>query len=45
MLEQINLTKKLGKGEYKKRMDRLEPQLALLQRECKRTADTCDDRL
>ncbi|UWP59679.1 phosphate--AMP phosphotransferase [Ruminococcus gauvreauii] len=35
MLEQINLTKKLGKGEYKKRMDRLEPQLALLQRECK----------
>ena len=35
MLEQIDLTKKMSKKEYKARMDVLEPELAKLQRECK----------
>lgn len=35
MLEQIDLTKKMSKKDYKARMDVLEPQLAKLQRECK----------
>lgn len=35
MLEQIDLTKKMSKKDYKARMEILEPQLAKLQRECK----------
>ncbi len=35
MLEKIDLTKKLDKNEYKKRMPQLEAQLGRLQRECK----------
>lgn len=35
MLEQIDLTKKMGKDEYKEKMGEMEPHLARLQRECK----------
>ncbi|MGI6007822.1 MAG: phosphate--AMP phosphotransferase [Ruminococcus sp.] len=35
MLEQIDLTKKLSKKEYKEKMEQLQPQLAQLQRTCK----------
>ncbi len=35
MLEQIDLTKKMGKKEYKQKIEQLVPQLAKLQRECK----------
>ena len=35
MLEQIDLTKKMSKKDYKARMDILEPELAKLQRTCK----------
>lgn len=35
MLEKIDLTKKMSKDEYKKRMPELEAQLGRLQRECK----------
>lgn len=35
MLEQIDLTKKMKKEEYKERMEAMMPQLAKLQRECK----------
>ena len=35
MLEKIDLTKKIGKKEFKERMEELEPRLALLQRELK----------
>ena len=35
MLEQIDLTKKMKKEEYKERMETMMPQLAKLQRECK----------
>lgn len=35
MLEQIDLTKKMSKKDYKARMDVLEPELAKLQRTCK----------
>lgn len=35
MLEQIDLTKKMSKKDYKARMDVLEPELAKLQRACK----------
>lgn len=35
MLEQIDLTKKMKKEEYKERMEAMTPQLAKLQRECK----------
>ena len=35
MLEKIDLTKKLDKEEYEKRMDELEPRLGRLQRECR----------
>ena len=35
MLEQIDMTKKMSKKEFKTRMDELEPQLAKLQRVCK----------
>ena len=35
MLEQIDLTKKMGKKLFKEKMDVLEPELARLQRECK----------
>lgn len=35
MLEKIDLTKKMEKEEYEKRMKRLEPELGRLQRECR----------
>lgn len=35
MLDQIDLTKKMEKEEYKERMAKMTPQLAKLQRECK----------
>lgn len=35
MLEQIDLTKKLSKKEYKEKMEQLQPQMAQLQRTCK----------
>ena len=35
MLEQINLSKKMGKNVYQEKMEVLEQQLAKLQRECK----------
>ena len=35
MLEQIDMTRKMSKEEFKKRMASLEPELACLQRECK----------
>lgn len=35
MLEQIDLTKAMGKDEYKEKMEVLEPTLSRLQRECK----------
>ena len=35
MLEQIDMTRKMSKEEFKKRMASLEPELARLQRECK----------
>ena len=35
MLEQIDLTKKMSKKEYKARMDVLETELSRLQRSCK----------
>ena len=35
MLEKIDLTKKMDKEEYEKRMKRLEPELGRLQRECR----------
>ena len=35
MLEQIDMTRKMSKEEFKKRMLSLEPELARLQRECK----------
>lgn len=35
MLEKIDLTKKLGKDEYKARMEELEPKLGELQRKCR----------
>ena len=35
MLEQIDLTRKLGKEEYQQKMEEMEPALARLQRECK----------
>ncbi len=35
MLEQIDLTKKMDKEEYKKKMEEMTPRLARLQRECK----------
>lgn len=35
MLDQIDLTKKMGKKEYKKKMEEMMPKLARLQRECK----------
>ena len=35
MLEQIDMTKKMSKKEFKVRMDELEPELARLQRTCK----------
>ena len=35
MLEQIDMTRKMSKEEFKKRMSSLEPDLARLQRECK----------
>lgn len=35
MLEKVDLTKKMSKEDYKKKMEELEPQLGRLQRECK----------
>ena len=35
MLEKIDLTKKMEKEEYEKRMKQLEPELGRLQRECR----------
>lgn len=35
MLEQIDMTKKMSKKEYKTRMEMLIPEMARLQRECK----------
>ena len=35
MLEQIDLTKTVGREEYKEKMGRVEPKLARLQRECR----------
>lgn len=35
MLEQIDLTKTVGREEYKEKMGRMEPKLARLQRECR----------
>ena len=35
MLEQIDLTKKMTKKEFKERMEVLEPELGRLQRRCK----------
>lgn len=35
MLEQIDLTKKMGKEEYKQKMAEMVPQLAKLQRTCR----------
>lgn len=35
MLEKLDLTKRLGKAEYKKKMKKLEPKLGRLQRECR----------
>ncbi len=35
MLQQIDLTKRMSKEDYKKRMDVLEPEMARLQRNCK----------
>ncbi len=35
MLEKLDLTKKMDKAEYKKKMEKLEPKLGKLQRECR----------
>lgn len=35
MLEQIDLTKKISRDEYRKKMEEMEPKLAGLQRECR----------
>ena len=35
MLEQIDLTRKMDKEEYRRKMDEMTPHLARLQRECK----------
>ena len=35
MLQQLDLTKKMSKEEFKKRMDVLEPEMSRLQRACK----------
>lgn len=35
MLEKLDLTKRLDKAEYKKKMEKLEPKLGKLQRECR----------
>ena len=35
MLEKLDLTKTLSKAEYKKKMEKLEPKLGRLQRECR----------
>ena len=35
MLEQLDLTKTMGKDEYREKMQKLMPEVSMLQRECK----------
>ena len=34
MLEQLDLTKTMGKDEYREKMQKLMPEVSMLQREC-----------